>query len=370
MSTFFTRRGSAHPLSAAALLCVGLAVALMPAAIVAQETPEMTAVFGDATDIVLFQVHAAAAGDGALAVLTDPDPAVHVFTEGEIREWGAAGGGPGELASPVDIELTDGSVFVLDVGRPRFVRYDTGGSFLASRPTEPLRANRMWVRGPDTVLATFLPLSDARAAVRLRDDRIDTLFAFQSRGRTIRLEASGAPSFSVKPPYLAQVEWTVLSDGGMVRFDPVTDRLEWLDRDGRLEGTTALPWEGLPVTGGDREWWVDATIPESFMGQRVFEPLRSVARETLEFPERLPLVLAALEDAGGGVWLRRTTPVHGERWALVDRSGHVSGDVVLPPGRELLATDRRSLFVLARDDLGVERIEVYRRPAWAAPPEP
>lgn len=342
-----------------------LLLALVPAGISAQEAPEMTRAFGDGGDTFLFQVQAAASRGASLAVLTEPDPAVHVFAPDGAREWGAAGGGPGELASPVDVTWVDGSIFVLDVGRPKFVRYDEDGAFVASRPTEGMRALRMWIRGTDTVLATFTPMTDARAAVRLDAGGIDTLFAWEERGPSIRLEAEGAPSFTVKPPFAPQVVWTVLADGALVRYEPSSNRLEWLDRDGRRTAATAVPWEGLPLADEDREWWIDDTIPEDFMGQRVFEPLRPVARERLEFPERLPPVLDAMEDAVGGVWLRRSTPVRGERWALVRRDGVLRGEIVLPAGRELLATGEAELFALARDDLGIERVEVYRKPGWA-----
>jgi hypothetical protein len=224
----------------------------------------------------------------------------------------------------------------------------------------------LWIRGGDTILATFLPMGDGRAAVRLRGDGADTLFAFELRGTSIRLEAPGAPSFTVKPTFHAQVQWTVLTDGRMVRFDPEGGHLEWLDRSGRTIATTPLPWrEGLSLRAEDREWWIESAIPDEFMGRRVFEPLRSVARETLEFPPRLPTVLAALEDTGAGVWLRRTAPVGGERWALVGPDGMLHGEIVLLPGREMLATGETELFALARDELGVERVEAYGKPAWA-----
>lgn len=336
-------------------------------ALTVQVTPALTRVYGDEPSSFLYQIRAVAVDGMSLAILTDPDPAVHLYGIGDLREWGPSGGGPGELASPVDIEWIDGSIFVLDVGQPKFVRYDERGSFITSRPTENLRARRIWIRGGDTILATFSPMTDSRAAVRLRGQVTDTLFTYVKRGRSIRLEAADAPSFTVKPPYLPQIEWTVLSKGDLVRYDPATGRLEWLDRDGRLLSTTELPWKGIPLTEGDREWWIDSTIPREFMGQRVFEPLRPVARETLRFPERLPRVLAVLSDVGTGVWLRRTTAASGERWMLVSREGHMRGEVVLPPGRELLAAGEAELFALARDQLGVETVEAFHRPTWALP---
>ena len=75
--------------------------------------------------------------------------------------------------------------------------------------------------------------------------------------------------------------------------------------------------------------------------------------------------MLALEDTGAGVWLRRTAPVGGERWALVGPDGMLHGEIVLPPGREMLATGETELFALARDELGVERVEAYGKPAWA-----
>ena len=68
-----------------------LAAILVPTGAPAQEHPEPARAFGNTGDAFLYGVKAAIPSGTALAVLTEPDPAVHVFGTDESREWGASG---------------------------------------------------------------------------------------------------------------------------------------------------------------------------------------------------------------------------------------------------------------------------------------
>lgn len=121
----------------------------------------------------------------------------------------------------------------------------------------------------------------------------------------------------------------------------------------------------LPVQEEDRETWFREAIPEDFMGQRVFDPVRRRAREVVRFPTSFPPVLELHGGPSGAIWIRKNTAGAGQVWYAVTREGKELGSLRLPAGRHLLSVGPSELIVWGEDDLGVERIEVYERPAWA-----
>lgn len=332
-----------------------------PAGAAAQDPAELATVLGRDSEF-LFGTRAAAARGGRVAVLTDPAPAVHVFGESAVREWGDEGQGPGELRDPTDLAWAD-AIVILDTGNRRIEVFGEDGVHLRGGRLD-LWANRIDVVNGDTILGVFSPMEDGRAVVRLGAGGVDTLLSYEARGESVRLEADGAPSLTVKRPFTAQDHWSVSPTGELVWFSAESGTLRFRGADG-TETPIRVAWTGAPVTEADREWWIASTIPSEFMGRPVFEPLRPVARREVEFPERLPPVLALEADPAGGVWVKRTTSASGEVWRLVRSDGEIAGELRFPEGRELLAVGAASLYALARDELDIETIEVYHRPAWA-----
>src|SRR5690606_39440644 len=87
-------------------------------------------------------------GSDALAVMTVPTPAVNVFSAAGYRSWGREGGGPAELASPVDMAWSDRAVVVLDLGHRQLVSYGDDGRFIEMRSVGDW-ANRLFLVGGD-----------------------------------------------------------------------------------------------------------------------------------------------------------------------------------------------------------------------------
>lgn len=326
----------------------------------AQETLERTAVHG-ADGSFLYGVVAGAAAGAEVSVLTEPEPAVHLYGPDGTTEWGREGQGPAELQSPVDITWENDRIHVLDIGNRKFVRFDREGGFEQSRGLGDAWARTLDIVRGDTVLGTFVPMTDARAVVRVSGQVSDTLLRYRSRGEDHRLEAPGAPSLTVKAPFSAQLRWTATPEGGLAWYDPGTGELVLQDRAGVEVSRTSVPWGGSEVTEADREWWIANRIPADFQGRAVFEPLRDVAREELDFPERHAPVLALERDPAGGVWVKRTLESEGERWTRLAPGGAVTGDFRLPPGRRLIAISEARVFAVARDALDVETVEAYGR---------
>lgn len=349
------------------MLAVVLLVSFVSAPLAAQTTPEPVDRLGGLDARVLVNVHAVAFRGDDVLVLTDPGPGVHLFTADGYRAFGREGGGPAELDLPLDAVWTADGPVVLDQNAHEIVAYDDDGGLRNTRGLAGEWPDRLYVVGTDTVVGLFTPMVDERAVVRLRAGSRDTVLAYRSRGEEVRLEAEGAPGYRTRHPFTPQVEWTVLADGLLAVWDPDDpEALRLRDLDGAAAGRLGGVSGSHEVVEADREAWLrEKFVTSEFMGRRIFEPLLPEARERLRFPDRFPSVLELRADPGGGVWVRKTTSARGEVWTLIDRTGERRGTLRLPAGRELLRVGPRSIAAHATDELEVEYIEIYERPAWA-----
>lgn len=327
----------------------------------AQDSPELIRSHGDANGVVLVNVKAVLLGDVSLIALTDPEPAVHALRGAGLDEWGREGRGPAELKDPVAITWAGKDLLVLDQNQQKLVSYRADGAFLSSRALGGVWANRVFVVGADTVLGTFTLAGSA--VVRLRGSSADTILAFNPSQDQLVLKAAGAPSLTLPQPFAALDRWTLLPGGVVAHWQPEDDQLHFYNIDGKPVGQATVPAGDVRVSEADREYWVETAIPEDFMGRRVFEPLRPIARDRATFPRLFPAVLNLLPDPNGNVWIQRSVASSGESWISVDRAGRVVSEVELPVGRELLAVGREELAVLSKDEWDIETIELYARPS-------
>jgi hypothetical protein len=329
----------------------------------AQAAPTRLRVLGDADRVVLHNLRGAAFSGASLAVLTEPEPGVHLFAGGQHRGWGDKGNGPAELENPENVAWVGGRILVHDFrgANGKIVSYDASGGLAAVRSTGDCGLARGFqVSGPDTLLSSVDFGSRRRAIVRLSGSGCDTIARY-TVPEQIRMTAPGSPPLTLTPPFAAGPLWAALPGRRVAAWSGVTPTIMILDTRGRTVGQLPLPKSRFRISDADRDWWISREIPEDFMGRRVFEPLRRKARQDLEFPNLFPPAIAFLADPGGGVWLQRTTSGSGEVWTLVTPAGE-RASFKLPPGRELLAVGQAELAVRARDALDVETVEIYRKP--------
>jgi hypothetical protein len=334
---------------------LGLILLPLAAPADAQVRPERVRTLGSD----LFEVRHAAFQDAELVVLTLPAPALHRFGE-RYRSWGRAGDGPAELRNPQELAVAGDRVLVRDGRLAKIVSFDRAGAAVAARPLGSLRVNRFELAGRDTLVGLFEPVGEQRAVARLRGARTDTILRYRVSAPQVRLEGGG-PSLTLTAPFHPVPVWTGLPDGTVAFWDAASPRITLYRRGGGAPATLPLPERQYPVTAADREIWFEEEIPQEFMGQRIFEAARERARETVRFPPRLPAVLRMLSDPQGGVWILQTTSGSGEVWTRLAASGR-SVTVRFPPGRRVLAIGTSEIAVLAKDELEVETVEVYRRP--------
>ncbi len=332
------------------------------------QEPILLEVRGDASLDILADIRAAQLSDDGLYVLLGSAPVLHFSGPSEHSEWGRMGDGPAEFSSPADVEWSGDRLLVLDVQHHKIVSFSETGAFVASRSLRGTWANHLFLTPTDTVIGSFIPLGDKRAVLRLDGSNMDTIFAYETTSEDrVRLQADGAPSLTVRLPYTPTVVWTVLPDGDLAIWEPEHDEVSRLDR--HTHNRTMIGGPGAPeaTTPADVDLWIQDVIPEGFAGQLgVFDPLVAEARKVASesFPKVLPAVLELVADPVDGLWIRKTTRSAGQSWLLLRSNGQTAGTIRLPTGRTLLDIGPRGFLTKTRDELGIERIELYAMPDW------
>ncbi len=334
-------------------------------------------------------VVAADGDESRLVVQTESEPVLHLFdlAAGTARRsWGRHGEGPGEFRFSRGVALANQHIYALDGAQARLAIFNLAGDLARSAalrelgvlPNFPRRLARSG--GDMLLLQASEPMGNESVVIALAFDadpggdsapRQDTVIAYRTSPDLLRLTAPGAPSWTVPPPLAARPRWAAVS-GGMVFWQGPGPELQRFDLTGTPEATFALPIsDSFDVDEEDREHWLRTAIPQEFMGQRVFEPIREAARETVNFPEHHPLVSRLLGSPEGFLWVRRTPAGRPQVWDVVDDRGQIAGRIALSPGHRLMALLPGRAVVRVTDDLGVESVQIHlvqRDPAHGPSP--
>ena len=331
----------------------------------------------DGDDLVWSDVRAVSADDSLLVVLTGSYPVIHLFelADGGLRGgWGRSGEGPGEFQSRTDVALVGGHVYALDGNQRRLSIFDITGDLVRTVSLQdfglldylPRSLDR--AGGGDVLLGLSVPMGNERTIIARSfgatasedPSRQDTVIVYPARTTTLRLTAEGSPSYTLPPPYSPTPQWTPVS-GGVAFWDGSDSGVRILGFDGEERSVVSLALDDrFEVTAEDREYWFQNAIPQEFMGQRVFEPLRREARRTVDFPRYHPLAFDLLSAPGDVLWVRRTPDGKDQVWDVVDAQGQPAGRVALAPDQALMAVIPDHMVLRVTDALGVESVEVHR----------
>ncbi len=330
----------------------------------------------DGDDLVWSDVRLVSADDSLLVVLTGSYPVIHLFelANGSLRgSWGRSGEGPGEFQSRTDVALVGGHVYALDGNQRRLSIFDITGDLVRTVSLQdfglldylPRRLDR--AGGGDVLLGLSVPMGNERTIIArsfgatASEDpaRQDTVIVYPARTTTLRLTAEGSPSYTFSPPYSPTPQWTPVS-GGVAFWDGSDAGVRILGFNGEQRSVVSLALDDrFEVTAEDREYWFQNAIPQEFMGQRVFEPLRREARRTVDFPRYHPLAFDLLSAPGDVLWVRRTPDGKDQVWDVVDAQGQPAGRVALAPDQALMAVIPDHMVLRVTDALGVESVEVH-----------
>ena len=330
----------------------------------------------DGDDLLWNNVRAVSTDDHNLFVLTVSSPRIHRFDLADgthLGSWGQTGQGPGEFQSSSGITLVGEHVYALD-GNGRLSIFEFTGDLVRTVPLRefgmsPNSAGWLGRGGDDMVLfGLSVPMGNERSIIARSfgasagEDPIrqDTVIVFPARTATLRLTAPGAPSYTLPPPFSPVPRWTPVS-GGVAYWQGLDSNIWILGFDGVLKSEMSLALDDrFEVTTEDREFWLQNAIPQEFMGQRVFEPLRDKARRTVDFPRYHPLLFAIFGGPDDLLWVRRTPNGQDQVWDLVNMQGQFASRVSLAAGQALMSVIPNHLVLKVTDELGVESIEVHR----------
>lgn len=367
------------PLSQRCILFLAAAL-VMPAAIAGQQTCVDRDLFYrlDGNDLVWDDVRAVSTNDSLLVVLTQSYPAVHLFDLADGRRrgsWGRSGEGPGEFQSASGVVLVGRHVYALDGNQGRLSIFEFTGDLertvaLRDFGMPPNFPRWLYRAGGDTVLfGASVPMGNERSIIARSfgasadEDPVgqETVITYPQRTADLRLTAPGGPGLTLSHPYAPTPQWTPVA-GGVAFWRGPDPEVRILGFDGTQMSVVSLALDDrFEVTGEDREYWLQNAIPQEIFGQRgVFDPLREVARRTVDFPGYHPTVFELLGGPDDLLWVRRTPDGRNQVWDIVDARGQPTSRITLAPDQALMAVIPDHLLLKATDALGVESVEVHQ----------
>lgn len=315
------------------------------------------------------------------------------FAAGTVTTIGRTGAGPVEYRMPGGVHAWPGdSSLVYDEGNARLFIVGPDlkihRSFSARRAGSPFtvlprgtdRAGRLYFEIPAWAAGPAAPPTDSVSIARLdvRTDRLEPV------GRI--LGSTGLPRKPrMRPsiPYVifaAEDVWQVAPDGSLAIVHSGDYHVEWTGNVPVRSGAP-VPFRREKVTRADRigearRFMVNSSVGGKGNGANaptaaspvpaswITDSALAESADNDAFAETLPPFAARVPRISpeGVLWVERAGHA-GEpaRFDLFDRTGKRVGRAVLPPGRRLLGLGRGTLYLVATDESGVERVERYRR---------
>lgn len=309
------------------------------------------------------------ANDSLLVVLTEAEPVLHLFriTDGaHLASWGRMGEGPGEFQSSAGVALAGNRIYALDTTQRRLMTFTQTGAHVETIRLGDIPypfADKLYRVNGDTVLiGSFEPMGWGRAVTAwTAAGSAGDVLAYQAgtKDDNVRLEAPDAPGLTLPRPFRARPEWAADPRSGRILYWPGHGHdVQVVDLDGvARDSITLLLDDRFEVTPEDREHWF-AGFPSDFKGQRVFEPLKRVARDIMEFPDDHPLFYQMMAGPRNTVWVRRTPG--GRQQAVWDvASEQRTSRVMLREGYMLLALHNNYGILLNSNEESREALEVH-----------
>jgi len=330
--------------------------------------------------------------DGRILVTDRLEEKLYVasFTTGALVTISRPGRGPLEFHLPTALlPFTGDSTLLVDEGNSRLA---VVGPDLRIHRSFALRLPGIDVpvgtRGVDAQGRYYVQIPGWLSNARERGDsvwlvrfdlgrnRVDTLASL--KGSTSPPPRDGRQLGIPFVPFAAQDNWMVARDGRVALVRSVPYHVEWRAPDGRLTRGTAVPHTPIRVTMDDRVAFTRSFIANSPIGGR--DPnggmsaapaellsdrsIRAIAERNAFAEVMGPFTGAApFVDATGALWVERTVRVgtSGE-WDVFDAAGRLVRRVAIPVGRRVVGMGRGTLYLVAVDEDGLERLERYATP--------
>jgi hypothetical protein len=316
--------------------------------------------------------------DGSIAVLNQGSQSVSVFDRKGtfLRTAGRKGQGPGEFEAPSWAGRAGGdtlAVWDARLKRVSFFRASTGEYVRGVTVNE---ANGMFPaivgRFGDGSLALDVGpdvFAMSRGERGLRRDPV-TLRRVTPDGRTAGVLATfpgtevfvsdhGASGFAWDDAPFGRPSYSAVGGTRLYVADGGTGEISIYSLTGQRTGTLRTPFSGWRIGSDDTEQYRRAKLDPIVDASRRREV--QAALEAAPVPGVAPSLGGLRVDADENVWVQAyPRPADTERsWMVLSAAGAPIGAVTVPGGLQVMEVGAEYLLGVRRDELGVEKVEMY-----------
>ena len=322
--------------------------------------------------------------DGAIYVADMQASEIRVFDASgvHLRTMGSPGAGPGELGVGVGgVFVAGDEVRVPDLGNARVTIYGRDGSFLRSYQIDvaagvPVR----WAETPDGRLMAqlrYASLTDSASAPR--GDAVVILGPEGEPADTVTILPPGLQvQFVGGQPrmrmFASEPMWDAGSDGLFVSGENSGYRMEVRAPDGVLRRVVARDFEQRPVTERDQSVILNA-MRDAYADLGVPPAAMTALFEQTSFADYYPVFALVLAGPEGSLWVQRiktgedlvgeegefdALDLGSNEWEVFGSEGRFLRVTEFPARFQPLRTLRDRFYGVARDELDVQSLKVYR----------
>lgn len=300
-----------------------------------------------------------------------------------LRTIGAPGGGPGEFARGVSgLFVVDDELVVPDLGNMRVSRFNLlNGDFIASEQIDlakgvPLRMDMTsggrligQYRAVNATDSTAQPTGDPITTVPLGGVAPDTLTVLPI-GQSFQVTGGQARIRQFEPEPI----WDADADGRLLTAMNHQWHFQVWNADGTLARVINRPFDRKPFTERDERVYKDGVM-DLLRRQGVPAEAAQNVLGQMQFADHWPTFATLALGPLGSVWVQNVhsgNELAGEEgtfdvqdlasteWGVFDNEGRYLGSVIFPGKYQpILARDDR-FYGIARDELDVQSLKVYR----------
>jgi len=302
-----------------------------------------------------------------------------------VRTIGQSGSGPGEIGpNSAGLEVMGDQVYIADLGNQRLSRFSLQGEPLGDTHIDFAQAiPARWDQMPSGRLVAQLrhlqftgpdvaPTGDAIRAVNTDGTFGDTV-GMLPPGETVTI-VGGRPQIKMFSP---EPIWDAGEAGTLVSGRNSEFRLEVRDASGALKRIITRPTPPKPVTDRDKQVILNA-VRELAAKQAPGAPSAALDAyvNSIQFADNYPLFASLALGPGGSIWaqqVRSGEEVAGGKegtfdaqdlgstaWDVFDAEGRYLGVVTFPGRYQPVRVVGDRFYGVARDDLDVQTVKVYR----------
>jgi hypothetical protein len=326
--------------------------------------------------------------DGVMYVLEPDDGLVRVFDSNGrfLRSIGGKGEGPGEFRAPQQLGWVGDTLWVTDDRLGRISLFSSHGKLISTITFSSARELPSVPAVPRALLSngSVIAVGRVEAANVARTGTSSTI-------PILRLGRNGQVLGTLGRYSLAHQSLILRSDRGVqvLTFQPFRDNLLWrvepsgrsvvlVDRPAASRGGDAYFRVTKLNTNGDTLFSKRYRYKPQPVSRRLADSLIAVAirradifttrsaaeravRHAIYLPQFHPPVTDLVVGQDGTVWLRREDFGSGRiSWNVLDERGRVTATLAVPSNLHIQQAERRRVWAVEHDDVGVPYIVRYR----------